>query len=93
MARALAAQPQILLADEPIAALDLGHQLQTMELLRRFAQGERACAVVLHDLSLAARYCDRLCLLHYGKLVAGGAAWVLSADNLRHVWCGMCGGL
>lgn len=87
MARALAAQPQILLADEPIAALDLGHQLQTMELLRRFASGERACVVVLHDLSLAARYCERLYLLHEGRLVTEGqAAQVLSADNLRQVY-------
>ncbi|HPQ97621.1 MAG TPA: ABC transporter ATP-binding protein, partial [Thiolinea sp.] len=45
MARALAARPDILLADEPVAALDPGHQLQTMDLLRHFAQGQRGCIV------------------------------------------------
>ncbi len=91
MARALAAAPNILLADEPVAALDLGHQLQTMELLRDFAQGERACVVVLHELSLAARYCDRLYMLQAGQLASSGSvAEVLSAENLRKVYAVEC---
>ena len=87
LARALASEPKILLADEPIAALDIGHQLQTMDLLRDFATADKACVVVLHDLSLAARYCDRLYLLHESVLVAdGGVASVLSTDNLKAVY-------
>lgn len=87
LARALAAEPKILLADEPIAALDIGHQLQTMDLLREFAKADKACVVVLHDLSLAARYCDRLYLLHESVLVAdGGVASVLSTENLKTVY-------
>ena len=87
LARALASEPKILLADEPIAALDIGHQLQTMDLLRDFAKGDKACVVVLHDLSLAARYCDRLYLLHESVLVAnGGVASVLSTGNLKAVY-------
>ena len=87
LARALAAEPEILLADEPVAALDPGHQLQTMELLREFAQGSRGCIVVLHELSLAARYCDRLYLLDKGQVVEHGAvAQVLSAKNLGTVY-------
>jgi len=74
LARALASQPRVLLADEPVAALDLKHQLQTMKVLRNFASDNRACVVVLHDLSLAARYCDRLYLMHEGKMVAQGTA-------------------
>jgi len=87
LARALASEPKILLADEPIAALDIGHQLQTMDLLRDFVTADKACVVVLHDLSLAARYCDRLYLLHESVLVAdGGVASVLSTDNLKAVY-------
>ena len=87
LARALAADPQILLADEPIAALDLKHQLQTMHLLRDFTTDEKGCLVVLHDLSLASRFCDRLYLMHEGKIVSEGEpAAVLSRENLRQVY-------
>lgn len=87
LARALAAQPKVLLADEPIAALDLKHQLQTMKVLRDFAREDRGCLVVLHDLSLAARYCDRLYLMHEGSVVAEGAPMqVLSRENLKEVY-------
>lgn len=87
LARALATGPRLLLADEPIAALDLSHQLQTMELLRDFAREDRACLAVLHDLSVAARWCDRLYLLHHGRVNADGAAGtVLDARHLRDVY-------
>lgn len=87
MARVLAAEPSLLLADEPVSSLDLGHQLQTMDVLRKFASDNRTCIVVLHDLSLAARYCDRLYLLDKGILKAeGDAATVLSNDNIRDVY-------
>lgn len=87
MARVLAAQPTLLLADEPVSSLDLGHQLQTMNVLRQFASGNNACIVVLHDLSLAARYCDRLYLMHKGRVMAeGSAATVLSNTNIRDVY-------
>jgi len=87
LARALAAEPSLMFADEPVSALDLGHQLQTMQLLRDFARDNRAAVVVLHDLSLAARYCDILYLLHEGKIVANGdAASVLSPNNIAKVY-------
>ncbi|MFK8075941.1 MAG: ABC transporter ATP-binding protein [Granulosicoccus sp.] len=87
LARALAAEPTLLFADEPVSALDLGHQLQTMQLLRDFACENRAAIVVLHDLSLAARYCDRLYLMSGGEVVAHGEiAAVLSHENLEKVY-------
>ncbi len=87
LARALAAEPMLLFADEPVSALDLGHQLQTMQLLRDFATGDRAAVVVLHDLSLAARYCDKLYLMNAGEIAAHGEiASVLSNSNLEKVY-------
>lgn len=87
LARALATEPSLILADEPVSALDLGHQLQTMQLLRDYATGERATVIVIHDLSLAARYCNRLVLLHQGKLVSvGEPAAVLTNQNIADVY-------
>lgn len=87
LARALAAEPTMLFADEPVSALDLGHQLQTMQLLRDFASDEKAAVVVLHDLSLAARYCDRLYLMHESEVVAQGSVTsVLSTRNIAKVY-------
>ncbi|MFQ5937871.1 MAG: ABC transporter ATP-binding protein, partial [Acidiferrobacterales bacterium] len=83
LARALAGEPQILLTDEPVASLDPYHQLQVMELLRAVARQGGAVVVVLHDLTLAARFCDRLVLLHQGSVVAEGQPKdVLTEDNL-----------
>lgn len=73
LARVLAGEPRVLLADEPVAGLDPYHRLQVMELLRQLAGEGLAIAVVLHDLSLAARYCDRLCLLEAGTVAACAA--------------------
>ncbi|MEZ5494821.1 MAG: ABC transporter ATP-binding protein [Pseudomonadales bacterium] len=87
LARIFATQPQLIFADEPVAALDPYHQLHVMELLRAHAQGEHAGVVVLHDLSLAARFCDRLYLLNHGSIFCcGSPAAVLTRDNLRTVY-------
>ncbi len=87
LARIFATRPQLIFADEPVAALDPYHQLHVMELLRNHAQGDNAAVVVLHDLSLAARFCDRLYLLQHGALFASGTPGaVLTPDNLRAVY-------
>jgi iron complex transport system ATP-binding protein len=72
LARVLAGTPRILLADEPVASLDLLHQQSVLKCLRH--EASRGCSVVvaLHDLSLAAQYCDRLALLDGGRLEAIG---------------------
>ncbi|MHA1113035.1 MAG: ABC transporter ATP-binding protein [Alphaproteobacteria bacterium] len=84
LARVLAVEAPVLLADEPIAALDPYHQLHVMALLRATADAGAAIVAVLHDLTLAARYCDRLVLMNAGRVVAeGDAATVLDETNLR----------
>lgn len=73
VARALAQQPAVLLLDEPTSALDLRHQVEVLELLRRaVARDGIAGLVAIHDLNLAARYCDELVLLHDGRVLAAG---------------------
>jgi iron complex transport system ATP-binding protein len=87
LARALATQADVLLVDEPTAALDPGYQIETMAALRAEAARGVAVAVALHDLALAARWCDRLVLLAAGRLLAEGApADVLQPDLLQQAY-------
>jgi iron complex transport system ATP-binding protein len=86
-ARALAQDTPILVADEPASFLDLRYQVETFELLRELADAGRAVLVVLHDLNLAAEYCDRVVLLESGRVFAeGGAAATLTYANLTRVY-------
>lgn len=87
LARVFAGEPQIILADEPIAALDPYHQLHVMELLAEHAEQGGTVLAALHDLSLAARFCSRLVLLHHGKIIADGQPIdVLTTENLEQVY-------
>ncbi len=84
LARALAGDAKILLADEPFAQLDPNHQLHAMEVLQSTARAGALVVVVLHDLSIAARHCSRVILMAQGRIAADGApAAILSSDNLR----------
>lgn len=87
LARALAVGARGLIADEPLAALDPGHQIDVMDLLREEARSGALVVTVLHDLGMAARWCDRLVLMDRGALVADGAPLdVLTADRLASVY-------
>ena len=87
LARALAVEAPALIVDEPLASLDPGHAIEVMELLRAEAASGTLVIAVLHDLTLAARYCDRLVLLDRGRLVADGDAdRVLTAERLDGVY-------
>lgn len=87
LARAMAVQAPLLLADEPVAALDPYHQLSVMELLRAQCNTGHAVVVVLHDLTLASRFCDRVLLLQGGRAVACGAPrHVLTPAHLQRVY-------
>ena len=72
LARAIAQSTDLLLLDEPTSSLDLGHQLEVIGLLRALVDGGKAAAVALHDLSLAARFADRIIVLSEGKIAAEG---------------------
>jgi iron complex transport system ATP-binding protein len=74
LARALAQEPSLLLLDEPTANLDLHHQVAMLELVRGLSR-ERGLTVLaaVHDLQLAALYCDRVALMHEGRIVSQGS--------------------
>ncbi len=88
VARALAQQPAVLLLDEPTAHLDLGHQAETLTLARDLAHRQGvAVLAALHDLNLAAAYCDQLVLLDQGRIAAQGTVEeVLTAEHLQSVY-------
>ena len=83
VARALAQEPRALLADEPAAGLDPAHQLSLFRHLAALAEAGRTVVVALHDLSLAARFCHSVILVHGGRAIAAGAPQdVLTAEHL-----------
>ncbi|ARJ06385.1 heme ABC transporter ATP-binding protein [Cnuibacter physcomitrellae] len=87
LARILAQRTRILLLDEPTAALDIRHQEDVLRLARERADAGDAVIVVLHDLSLAAAFADRVCLLADGRVVADGPpATVFTEDLLSRVY-------
>ncbi|GAA3158425.1 hypothetical protein GCM10020001_098070 [Nonomuraea salmonea] len=84
IARALAQEPTELLLDEPTNHLDIAHQLALLDLL---AAIPATVVTVLHDLNLAAQYCDHLLLLHKGRLVATGPPGrVLTEETVERVY-------
>ena len=73
VARALAQQPRILLLDEPTSNLDVLHQLMALDLVRQLVDDGLTAVAAFHDLSMAARYCDKLVVLSGGRVVASGS--------------------
>ncbi len=87
IARALAQETPLLLADEPTAGLDPSHQITLMRLFADLARQGRSVVASLHDLGLAARWCSRLILLDRGRIVADGPPdTVLTAESLGSVY-------
>ena len=87
IARALAQDTPILMADEPIAGLDPANQLSTMQVFQDIAAAGKTIFTSLHDLGLAARYCSKLALMHQGTLVTYGTPQeVLTTERLQSVF-------
>jgi len=88
LGKTMAQQPRLLLLDEPTTYLDIGHQIQLMDRIGEWRRETGMTVVaVLHDLNLAALYCDRLLLLHQGKVVEIGAPQeLLRAELIREVY-------
>lgn len=88
LAQALTQQPELLLLDEPTAHLDIGHQVEILDLIKKLNQEKHLTLVmVLHDLNLASNYCDRLILLNEGKIHSMGTPKeVLTYQNIETVY-------
>lgn len=88
IARAIAQEPDIILLDEPTSALDIHHQIEVMELIRNLNLKKSMTVVaVLHDINLAARYCNRLILMKDGRVIIDGTPKeVITEANLKKVY-------
>jgi iron complex transport system ATP-binding protein len=87
LARVLAGEPRWILADEPLASLDLVHQAGLLGHFRRLAAEGKAVVVVLHDLAAAMNWADRVVVLHQGSIASDGPpADALSPNVLARVW-------
>lgn len=87
LARALAQQPRVLLLDEPTSSLDIQNQYQVLDIVRDICRTSHITAVmVIHDLNLALRFCDRFLLLKDGRVYRSGDSSILDRQALREVY-------
>jgi iron complex transport system ATP-binding protein len=88
IARVLAQEPQTILLDEPTANLDICHQIEILDLIRSLCkEKDLAALIAIHDLNMAAQYCDRLLLMNRGQLHAEGTAQeVITSTNIKDVY-------
>ena len=87
LARALAQQPKVLLLDEPTSALDIQNQYQVLQMVQKICHKDQMiAAVVIHDLNLALRFCDRFLLLKDGQVYRYGDRSILDSTALEEVY-------
>ena len=91
VSRALAQQPRILLLDEPTSNLDVFHQLKVLDIVRQLVDDGLTAVAAIHDLHMAARYCDRLVLLSEGRVLSEGRPEeVLTPDAIESAFGVRC---
>ncbi|PKP54434.1 MAG: hypothetical protein CVT90_01290 [Candidatus Altiarchaeales archaeon HGW-Altiarchaeales-3] len=85
IARALAQQPKVLILDEPTSNLDINHQIKILKLVQNTVRDKNiSVIIVIHDLNTAARFCDKLVLLHNKRILSiGTPKEVLTIENIR----------
>ncbi len=87
IARVLAQQTECILLDEPTSNLDIGRQIEVLDLMKKMCAEGLTVGVALHDLNLAVQYCDYLILLHEGRIKAEGTpSQVVTQENIREVY-------
>lgn len=86
IARALAQQPSILLLDEPIANLDISHQIKVMKLLQKLASEGMIVIITIHDINMAARFCNKTLMLKQGEVFAFGLQSVYTPENIKNLY-------
>ncbi|MBA4207377.1 MAG: iron-hydroxamate transporter ATP-binding subunit [Polymorphum sp.] len=88
LAMMVAQDADCLLLDEPISALDIGHQLEVLGLIRDLVRDKGLTAItVLHDINMAARFCDHIVALHSGqKILEGSPADIMTSEALRRIY-------
>ena len=88
LARGIVQEPRILLLDEPTSNLDIKHQMDVSALLKEISDAKGTMVLMIsHDINMAAKYSDRIILMHRGRIFAAGSPdEVITVENLREVY-------
>jgi iron complex transport system ATP-binding protein len=86
IARALAQEPEVLLLDEPTANLDIRHQVEVLEWLKKLSREGMTVVIALHDINMAIRYADSIIMLKDGKIFSHGGMETVTVENIEYLY-------